>query len=148
MVIIVVCNNLTLCIVLYKVLQFHIKNGCLNLIETAVATCILEDILALATIVSESTNGCCQHRIIGSNSTTITKSTKVLAWVERVTCSITNVTGYATIGMLTYKPMIDAGYNRGFAAALLASAGAIFANDTVFILCFLIKASRMRQGRC
>ena len=31
----------------------------------------------------------------------------------------------ATIGMLTYKPMIDAGYNRGFAAALLASAGAI-----------------------
>ena len=31
----------------------------------------------------------------------------------------------ATIGSLTHKPMIDAGYGRGFASALLASAGAI-----------------------
>ena len=81
-VIVVVCHNLTLCVVLNKVLQLHIKNGCLNLIETAVATCILEYIFLLATIVSKGTNGCCQLRIVGSNGTTITKSAKVLARVE------------------------------------------------------------------
>jgi C4-dicarboxylate transporter DctM subunit len=31
----------------------------------------------------------------------------------------------AAIGSLTHKPMVDAGYQRGFASALLASAGAI-----------------------
>ena len=81
-VIIVVSYNLTLCIILNKVLQLHVKNGSLNLIKTAIATCLLEDVLALATIVGKGTNSCCKLWVVSSYSSTITKGTKVLARVE------------------------------------------------------------------
>lgn len=80
--IVVVSHSLTMCVILNEILQLHVKNGCLNLIKTAVATRILEDVLLLAAIVSKGTNGSCKLRIVGSYSTTITKSSKVLTWVE------------------------------------------------------------------
>ena len=49
---------------------------------SAITTSILEHILFLGTIISQSTYSSSQLRIIGSYSTTITKSAKVLARVE------------------------------------------------------------------
>ena len=77
-------------IILNQIFQLHVQNRCLNLIQTAVATCVLKNILLLTSIVSQSTNCCGQFRIIGSNSTTITKSSKVLAGIEAMPRSISN----------------------------------------------------------
>ena len=81
-VIIVVSYNLTLCIILYKILQTHIKNGSLNLVKTAVATCILEDIFLLTAIVCQGTYSNCKFGIVSGYCSSISKGTKILARVE------------------------------------------------------------------
>ena len=98
--IIVMSHLFTVGIVFYQILQLHIQHSSLNLIQTAVTAGVLEHILLLRTIVSQSTNGSSQFGIICGNCTTITKSAKVLARVEAMACRITYRTGYPTINML------------------------------------------------
>ena len=88
-------------IILYQILQLHIKHSCLNLIQTTVTTSILEYILLLTAIVGQSTYCRSKLRIISGYCTTITKSTKVLTWIEAMTCCITNRTGNSAISELT-----------------------------------------------
>lgn len=56
--IVVVSHLFTFCIVFCEILEFHIKNSSLNLVKSTISTSILEDILTLASIVSESSHGC------------------------------------------------------------------------------------------
>ena len=76
------CHHLAMGVVLCEVFQLHIENGSLNLVKTAIATGIFEDILLLTAIVCQGTYSSCKLGIVGSNSTTITKSSEVLARVE------------------------------------------------------------------
>ena len=82
MLIIVVCNHLAMGIVLGEVFQFDIKDGCLNLVKSAVATCILEYVLLLTTIVGKSTDCCSQLTVICSYSSAISQSAKIFARIE------------------------------------------------------------------
>ena len=47
MFIVIMSHLLTVSIILYQILQFHIQNSCLNLVQTAIAASIFEHILLL-----------------------------------------------------------------------------------------------------
>ena len=94
------CHFFTMSIIFYQIIQLYIQYSSLNLVQTAITTCIFEHILLLRAVVSQRTNSSSQLRIIGSNSTTIAKGTKVLTWIETVTSRITDRTSHTTIGML------------------------------------------------
>ena len=69
--VVVTGNLLTLAIVLIEVTQFYTKHGSLNLIQTAVAPSILEDILLLRAIVGQCTYSNSQFGIVSGHGTTI-----------------------------------------------------------------------------
>ena len=101
MLIIIMSNLFSMLIIFSQILQLHIKHGCLNLIQARITTGILEHILLLTSIICKSAHTSCKLWIICSNCATITKCTKILTRVERVTCCITYVTSHTSICMLT-----------------------------------------------
>ena len=98
--IIIMGHLLTMLVISHQILQLYIQNGCLDLIQTTVTTCVLEDIFLLRTVVGQGTDGLSKLSIIGSDCTSITQSTKVLAGIEAVTGSIADRASHPTIGVL------------------------------------------------
>ena len=98
-VVIIIGNQLPMCVIVNQVLQLHIQHCCLDFIQTAVAASIFEDILFERTVIGQSTNCVCQDFIIRCDRTAITQSANVLARIERMTCCIANTTCYTTISV-------------------------------------------------
>ena len=68
------------------------KSSCLYLVHTTVTAKVIMDILTGSTVVGYSTNGGSQLLVIGRNGTSISQGTKILAWIEAMTSSMTKGT--------------------------------------------------------
>ena len=85
-----VLSSLVLCI---EVVQLHVKDSCLNVIQSTVTSLVSGHILLGETIIGDGTDGLRQRLIVGGHSTTITQSSEVLARIETVTGGLAEGTG-------------------------------------------------------
>lgn len=87
MVVVVVGYLLTMGVVLVQMAQLDIQDSCMEFVQTAVATDILEHILTGGAIVGKGTDGVCQLFVVGGHGTAIAKGSEVLARIEAMTGS-------------------------------------------------------------
>ena len=93
--IIIVCTRdvLSSLVLGLEVVQLHVEDSSLNIIQSTVTSLVSGHVLLGEAIVGDGTDGLCQRLIVGGHCTTITQSTEVLAWIETVTGGMAKGTG-------------------------------------------------------
>ena len=138
--------------------QFHIKDGCLEFIDTRVATQIVVDVFLMTAIVTQSPHNLSQFVVVSSHGTCIAKSTKVLAWIETMTSSIakgTSLTAAKSTSMslgiildeLQMMMLADVTYQGSIGATTIEMdnhQGASARGDGLFYLC-IVNLERVRR---
>ena len=69
-------------------LQFYREDSGLDLVDARVAAKVIKDVFLCGTVVAEGLDGLGEFIVVGGHSASITHRTKILARIERMTCSI------------------------------------------------------------
>ena len=75
-------------VVRIKIFQFHVKYGCLYVVQTAVLSQIVEDIFPRRSIVAQRTDNGGDFVVVGRYRTSIAQCAKILAWIEAKGCGM------------------------------------------------------------
>ena len=67
-----------------EVFQLHAQHSSLQLVETAVATAIVEDVFARRAVVGYRTEKRCKCLVVGGDGSSIAEGSEALAWIETV----------------------------------------------------------------
>ena len=82
-------NGLSPAVVFVQIVQFHIQDGRLHFVQTAVASLVGRHVFLRKPVVGNAADDLCQFLIVGGHSTTITQGSEVLARIETMTSCIT-----------------------------------------------------------
>ena len=71
-----------------KMTQLDVEDGGLQFVDTRVATQIVVHVFLMTSVIAQGTNDISQFVIVSGHGTSITQCTKILARIERVSCSV------------------------------------------------------------